>query len=101
MSASGRGVDIDKAEPSQIPQEGEHAEKKSGITNPVHDECLVSGRARRCAMEVKPDQQVRAQSHALPPDKHQYVVVPQNQREHGEHEQIEISEEAVIPALVG
>ena len=51
-------------------------------------------------MEVETDQQVRAQAYAFPSHKHQDVVVPQNEREHGEHEQVEISEEAIVATFV-
>src|SRR3954454_10806376 len=52
-------------------------------------------------MEIESDQQIRAQPYTFPADKHQNVVVPQNQSEHGEHEQVQISEEAVVTAFVG
>ena len=51
-------------------------------------------------MEIETDQQIRAQAHALPSHKHQDIVVRQDEGEHGEHEQVEISEEAVVAALV-
>src|SRR6185369_16208835 len=52
------------------------------------------------AMEIETDQQIGAQAHALPTHEHQGIVVPQDKGEHGEHEQVEISEEAVVAAFV-
>ncbi len=52
-------------------------------------------------MEIETDEQIRAEADAFPADEHQNVVVRQDEREHGEHEEIEISEEAVVAALVG
>ena len=51
-------------------------------------------------MEIEPDQQIRTKTDPLPPDEHQNIVVPQHKHEHGEHEQIQVSEEAIIPAFV-
>src|SRR5258708_1890933 len=51
-------------------------------------------------MKIETDQQIRAQADALPADKHQDIVVGQNQRQHGKHEEIEVSEEAVVAAFV-
>ena len=51
-------------------------------------------------MKIKSDQQIRAQPHAFPPDKHQHVIIGQDQREHGEHEEVEVSEEAVVAAFM-
>ena len=51
-------------------------------------------------MEVEADQQVGAQADALPADEHHQVVVRQDQGQHGEHEQVQVAEEAVVAALV-
>ena len=51
-------------------------------------------------MEVKSDQQIRAEPHSLPSHKQEQVIVGKHQREHGEHEQVHVSEEAVETALV-
>ena len=52
-------------------------------------------------MEIEADQQVRAESHAFPADEHQDIVVREDQRQHGEHEQVQVPEEAVVTAFVG
>ncbi len=91
---------VDVAQRPEVPGDEEHAQQKSGVANAVDDERLVGRVARRLALEIEADQQIRAQAHALPADEHQHVVVRQDQRQHREHEQVEISEEAVIAALM-
>src|SRR5271166_768563 len=66
----------------------------------IDDERFVGRRGGRMAQEIEADQQVGAQAHAFPSHEHQGVVVGQNQRQHREHEQVHVPEEAVIPALV-
>jgi hypothetical protein len=51
-------------------------------------------------VEIETDQQIRTQAHAFPADEHQHIVVGQDQRQHGEHEEVEISEEAVVAAFM-
>ena len=89
-----------KLQRAEVPGDGEHAQQKAGVADAVDDECLVGGVAGRLAMEIESDQQIRTQAHALPSHKHQDIVVPQDQGEHGEHEEVEVSEEAVVAALV-
>ena len=93
-------VDLGEAQRAEVPGDGEHAQQEAGVADAVDDECLVGRVAGRVAMEVESDQQVRAQAHAFPAHEHHDVVVRQDQREHGEHEEVQISEEAVVPALV-
>ena len=50
--------------------------------------------------EPESDQQIRRQAHAFPADKHQQVVAGQNQRQHEEHEQVQVAEEAVEAAFL-
>ncbi len=50
-------------------------------------------------MEIESDQKIRTKTHALPTDKQQDVIVGQDESQHGEHEEVEISEESVISAL--
>src|SRR5258708_6530832 len=83
-----------------MPGDCEHPQKESSVANAVHDERLVGRVAGRFPVEVKADQQIRAQTDALPSDKQLGVVVPQNQRQHGEHEEVEVPEESVIPPLM-
>src|SRR5208282_2221659 len=51
-------------------------------------------------MEIESDQKIRAQAHAFPAYEQQHVVVGQDEREHGKHEEVEVSEEAVVTAFM-
>ena len=50
-------------------------------------------------VEVVADQQIRTQTHAFPSDEHHHVVVAQDQREHREHEEVQVGEEPVEAVL--
>ena len=92
--------DLGQAQRAEVPGDGEHAQQEAGVADAIDDECLVGGGAGGVAMEIETDQQIRTQAHALPAHKHQDVVVRQDEGEHGEHEQVEVSEKAVVAALV-
>ena len=49
-----------------VPGDEEHAEKKSGVADPVDDESFVGGVAGRLAMEIEADEQVGAPGLRLP-----------------------------------
>src|SRR3954464_5479907 len=100
MSAVREQVYINEPQRSTKPGNKEHAQNESRVTNTVHDEGLIGRIARRLAMKIKSNQQIRAQSDALPAHEHQHVIVGEDQREHGEHEQVEIPEETVIPSFM-
>ena len=100
MPAAGEMIHIDVAHRSQIPSDEKHPQQEPGVTDSVHDERLIRRIARRLALEIESDQQVRTQSYALPPHKHQHIVVRQDQRQHREHEKVQVSKKPVIPALV-
>jgi len=55
---------------------------------------------RGFAKEVKADQQIRGQPHALPADEHQEEVLRQHQCQHEKHEEIQIGEVAPVPLFV-
>ncbi len=100
LSAAREVCHFGEAQRAEIPGDEEHAEKKSGVADAVDDECLVSRVAGGLAMEIETDQQIRTQAHAFPANKHEHIVVGQDQRQHGEHEEVEVSEEAVVAAFM-
>ena len=97
---AGQRRDVGKLCRSKYPHQGERPEDHARVANPVGDESLVRRRRCRVLQEVEADQQVRAQAHALPADEHEYVVIPQDERQHGEHKQVQVAKEPVVPALV-
>ena len=72
----------------------EEGNQKTEIANSVCDEGLHASSGSGVFQEVEADQKIRCQTHALPPNKHDQVVVGQDQHEHEKHEQIQIGEEA-------
>ena len=92
--------DFGEAQRAEVPGDEKHAEQESGVADAVDDECLVGRVAGGLAMEIETDQQIRTQPHAFPADEQQHIVVGQDQRQHGEHEEVEISEEAVVAAFM-
>ena len=59
---------------------------KSDVADAVDDERLLPGITGAAAIEVIADQQIRAESHSLPSDKHQQEVAGQNQDQHRKQE---------------
>ena len=91
---------IAESQRSAYPRNEKHAENKSRVPNAIDDERLIRRVTRRLPMKIKSDQQIRTQPHAFPAHEQQHIVIRQNQREHREHEEIEIPEEAVVTALM-
>ncbi len=51
-------------------------------------------------MEVESNEQVAARADAFPADEEQQEIIGKNQHQHGEHEKIQVAEEAVVTAFV-
>ena len=66
----------------------------------VDPEGLLARVGRRFLQEPEADQQVAAQAHAFPADEHHDQVRGQHQRQHEEHEEIQVAEEAAVAAFV-
>ncbi len=77
----------------------EQRDQESEVADAIHDERFLAGRSGRIFCEPESDQQIRRQPHPFPADKHQQVVAGQHQRQHEEHEQVEVAEEAVESAF--
>src|SRR5437868_14875785 len=77
-------------------EEDEHdAEHDAPVAYAVGDESLLRSVASLLAVSVVADEKVRAEADALPPDEHQQKIVRQHERQHHEHEEVQVSEEAV------
>ena len=100
LPAGDRRADLREPKRAQRAQQQKQAEEEARVTDAVDDERLLPRVRRRLAQEVEPDQQVAAQAHAFPSDEQQQQIVRQDQRQHREHEQIQVAEEAVVAALV-
>ena len=73
---------------------------KARVTDAVDDERFLPRVRRRLAQEIETDQEIAAQPDAFPSDEQQQQIVRQDQRQHREHEQIQVAEEAVVAAFV-
>src|ERR1039458_3918838 len=93
-------IHIDESKRSAEPRDKEHPQYESRIADPVDDESLVFRVTRRLAMKLETNQKIRTQPHALHLKAQQHLVVGENQREHGEHEEVQVSEEPVVSALM-
>ncbi len=80
-------------------EDQEQAEREAPVAHAVDEERLLAGLRGALLVEPERDQQVRAQAHALPAQEHQQVVVGQDEDEHGEHEEVQVGEEAVVAAV--
>jgi len=78
----------------QRPEEEEEAEHEAEVADAVHDEGLVAGRRVVELLVPEADQRPRAEADTLPADEHEEQVVAEDERQHGEGEQVEIREEA-------
>src|SRR5688572_9425357 len=81
-------------------EEHQHdAEHKSPVANAIGDKGFLRSVACFFAIDVVSDEKVRTETDSFPTHKHQQEVVSQHQRQHREHEKIQVSEET-IEALV-
>ena len=94
-------IHVHVAQRSEIPGDKKHTEDESGVADAVDDESFVGGIASGLAMKIKTYEQIRTQAYAFPANEHEHVVVGENQRQHGEHEEVEVSEETVVAAFMG
>jgi len=98
-------ADLDKVDrPDAVlaakrPENGEQAEQEAEVTHAVHDKGFFRRIAGTLLLEIVTDQQVGTETDAFPADKHDQGVVPQHQHDHGEDEQVQVTEEAVEPLL--
>ena len=93
------GEDVRDREGSEGGEQGHHADGHAQVTHPVGEEGLEAGVRCEVRLEEVADEQVGAETHALPAHKHQHQAGAQHQGQHEEHEQVQVAEEAAV-ALV-
>src|SRR5262249_31398060 len=74
----------------------EKTEHKTSVADAVNNKSFFPCVRRRLAQKVEADEKVAAQTDAFPADEEQSQVIAENHRQHGEHETIQVTEEAVI-----
>ena len=87
-------------DPFESPVDQHNGEDESEIADTIYDECFLCSICSGFPREPKTDEEVGAQSNALPSNKHEEVIVGQDQRKHEEDEQVQIGKIAVETFLV-
>ena len=72
------GAEVERAERVE---DQEHAEHESPVADAVDDERLLAGIRRALLFVPVPDEQVRAQAHAFPPDEHRQEGAAQHEHQ--------------------
>ena len=85
---------------SQADKKEKYAHEETEITHPVDNEGLFPGSGSRILFIPEPDQKIGAESHAFPSHEHQEDVVPRNQKEHHEDEEVEVNEKSLKARIV-
>ena len=81
-------------------EDQENAEDEAEVADAIDDERFLSGVGGKVLVVVEPDQKIRAETDAFPPDEHDDVVRAEHQHQHHEHEEVQIREEARVAGLV-
>ncbi|MPM54767.1 hypothetical protein SDC9_101547 [bioreactor metagenome] len=76
-----------------------NAEDEAEVTHTVDQEGLHVGEDRGFLLEVEADQQIRHQAHCFPAEEQLQQVVGHHQHQHGEGEQRDVREEAVVAVV--
>ena len=95
-----RVEDVAEVQAAAPHEQDQHAEQEPEVAHAVHDERLLPRLGGSRPLVPEADQQVRAQAHAFPAHEHEQEVVGQHQREHREHEQVEVQEEPAERGIV-
>ncbi len=75
---------------SQAGKEEKHSKEKTEVAHPVDDKGLLPCIGCRILLKPESDQEIGAETHALPAHKHQEEVVGQDEVEHHEDEEVEV-----------
>src|SRR5688572_12109766 len=88
-------LDVAEGERPQARPQSHQADEHAKVADAVDDERLVGRVARALALEVKTDEEVRADAHQLPEHKDHREVAGDHDSQHAEAEQREILKKAV------
>jgi hypothetical protein len=88
------GEDLRVIERLEIDENQEDCQQEAGIADAVYDKGFRGGFGSRDPLVVVADQEIGAESDALPADKQNSVVVAHHEEQHGNHKQIHIGEES-------
>ena len=89
-------LEIQRAEPEDDQRQPDQHQR---VADPRRDERLLGRLRVGRYLRPEPDQQVRAQPHALPPEVQHEVVGSEDEHQHEEHEQVHVGEEAPVPRI--
>jgi hypothetical protein len=80
-------------ERSRLGEDQEHRDQEPDVADPVVDEGFLPG--ARCAVALEPErhQPVGARPYAFPADEGEEEVAAEDEKQHREHEQVQIQEE--------
>ena len=81
-----------EVERSEEREDAEHSEQKTEVSDAIDDERFLAGGGRIFAVVVVADQKIGAEAHTFPAHEHQEEVLGEDEREHREHEQVQIGE---------
>ena len=107
VTSSAAGTEIgssrvytEKVEHANLREEHEHGDEQSEIADAVDDECLLARVSIDLVVEPEADQEIRAETNALPSDEQNGIARSKHQHQHEEHEQVEIREEPRVARIV-
>src|SRR6186997_1402113 len=76
-------------------EDQEYSHQHAPIADAVHYERFLGRSASFIKLDVVADQQIRAKADAFPANEHQKEIVREHERQHREHEKIQICKKAI------
>src|SRR5579864_8067663 len=80
--------------------EQEHPNQECEVADAVDDECFFARVGSGILQKEETNQQIGRETHAFPAHEHQQIVVRQHQREHEEHEEVQVRKEPIVAAFM-
>ena len=95
-----RHVDEGEVRRAEEGEDPEDPEDHPVVADPVRDERLLAGGVGEVLVVVVADEEVGAEPDALPADEEDREAVREDERQHREHEEVQVGEVAPVPFLV-